>query len=567
MKGIQFLIDLKQRMMKPVAGLKLGVDKLKSSVKSLNNTTIKPKVDSSGLDGFGKKLGSLKSMLTGALLGGAVLGAGSQILDTTAEMQSLRQAINVTSGSAQEGAANFKFIADTSDRLGLSLKSSTEGFKTLSGATMGTALAGQATRDIFEGVATGASALGISAENTEGALLALGQMMSKGKVSAEELNGQLGERIPGALGIAARAMGKTKAELLDMMQKGQIMSEDFLPKFAAEMKKTFQGAATDKLSNNLSRLSNDFLLIKERIGNALPLNNMLKLLRQGLQFFDELLTKSKALEPVFNSINDAIKPVYDSLVGLFDTLGLVGEQSAVIDNLVNRFGALMTFLTPMIQGVAEFSAEIVNIVKNLYNMIMNVEHVNKGIGAMVNIFRQAFVSIATIAKNTLGGVADLIIGIISADGSLIKSGFRKIGMAAVETAKAPISIIRSGIAGYGEGFMKNVDNLTADQQKKNFNDYWAKQDEQSLLDKASGTRTKPTTLNSLNKDRAKVSDGLNKVMGDAKASRNITINIGTIKAAEKIEAIIQNGKVNLSDIERQFTEVLLMAVRNSETTI
>jgi tape measure domain-containing protein len=64
-------------------------------------------------------------------------------------------------------------------------------------------------------------------------------MASKGKVSAEELRGQLGERIPGALGIAARAMGMTQAQFNEMLDSGKIMAEDFLPKFSKRIKKHF----------------------------------------------------------------------------------------------------------------------------------------------------------------------------------------------------------------------------------------------------------------------------------------------------------------------------------------
>ena len=41
--------------------------------------------------------------------------------------------------------------------------------------------------------------MGLSADQTSGVLLALQQMISKGTVQAEELRGQLGERLPGAL--------------------------------------------------------------------------------------------------------------------------------------------------------------------------------------------------------------------------------------------------------------------------------------------------------------------------------------------------------------------------------
>jgi tape measure domain-containing protein len=103
--------------------------------------------------------------------------------------------------------------------------------------------------------------MSLSADDAQGVFLALGQIASKGKVQAEELRGQIGERVPGAFGIAARAMGVTTAELDKMMEQGKLTASDFLPKFAAEMEKTFQGAvpkAANSLQANMNRISNAF---------------------------------------------------------------------------------------------------------------------------------------------------------------------------------------------------------------------------------------------------------------------------------------------------------------------
>lgn len=56
------------------------------------------------------------------------------------------------------------------------------------------------------------SALALSKDQMDGVFLALGQMISKGKVQAEELRGQLGERLPGAFDMAAKAMGRHHGE-------------------------------------------------------------------------------------------------------------------------------------------------------------------------------------------------------------------------------------------------------------------------------------------------------------------------------------------------------------------
>jgi len=187
--------------------------------------------------GIDKKMSSLVSAVKGLVAGAAVIGVvnavknlGESAVQTQIEMSNLENAIKFSGG--EEGQKNLDFLKQTVEKYGLPLKESAEGFKTLSGAMMGTKLAGEPMRKIFESVSQNAVVMGLSAEDTKGVFLALGQMMSKGKVSAEELNGQLGERLPGALGIAAEAMSVTKSELLKMMEQGKLMSEDFLPKFA-----------------------------------------------------------------------------------------------------------------------------------------------------------------------------------------------------------------------------------------------------------------------------------------------------------------------------------------------
>ena len=115
----------------------------------------------------------------------------------------------------------------------------------LAAAAKGTALEGGAARAVFTAVAEASRVMGLTGAETRGALTALEQIISKGTVSAEELRGQLGERLPGAFQIASRAMGVTTAELGAMLQRGEVLADEFLPRFAAELRATFGDAATE----------------------------------------------------------------------------------------------------------------------------------------------------------------------------------------------------------------------------------------------------------------------------------------------------------------------------------
>jgi tape measure domain-containing protein len=90
-------------------------------------------------------------------------------------------------------------------------------------------------------------------------MTALTQMIGKQKISAEELRQQLGEAMPSAFGIMAKALGVTTKELDKMMASGQLLANEVLPKFAEEAERAF-GGNTEKMAGNiqanLNRLQN-----------------------------------------------------------------------------------------------------------------------------------------------------------------------------------------------------------------------------------------------------------------------------------------------------------------------
>lgn len=200
-----------------------------------------------------------------------VVNFGEEVLDVTTKLETLNNVINYTSIDTADAAKNHEFLNRIITDMRLPLIETTEGFSKLNATMMGTKLAGEETRKIFEGVSIGATAMHLSAEEQSGVFLALSQMMSKGKVSAEELRGQLAERLPGALKIAADAMGVTQAKLGDMMKDGELVSAEFLPKFAAELRKTFEGAipkAVLSLQALRTENANTWLKMKAEIGEA-----------------------------------------------------------------------------------------------------------------------------------------------------------------------------------------------------------------------------------------------------------------------------------------------------------
>ncbi|MEL7475628.1 MAG: tape measure protein [Cyanobacteria bacterium J06555_12] len=179
---------------------------------------------------------------------GATAAAASSVR-ASLELERIERTLRVVAGSSSAAAREFQFVATEARRLGLDLQTAAQQYASLGAAANGTELAGQATRDVFIAVAEASTVLGLSADQTGGALNAIQQIISKGTVSAEELRGQLGERLPGAFQIAARSIGVTTQELDKLLRNGELTAEELLPKLAAELRSTFSSGVPDAVDS------------------------------------------------------------------------------------------------------------------------------------------------------------------------------------------------------------------------------------------------------------------------------------------------------------------------------
>ncbi len=183
-------------------------------------------------------------------------GFASGIVESGLKFQALDQRLTFAVGP-ERAARAFAFVRGEAERLGLNLLTAGEGFSKLTAAAKGTALAGAQTREIFSAVSEAGRVLGLSGSQVAGAFTAIEQIISKGKVSAEELRGQLGERLVGAFQQAAQAMGLTTEELDKQLAQGQLQAEDFLPKLAAQLRRTYSASlaeATGSAAANIERM-------------------------------------------------------------------------------------------------------------------------------------------------------------------------------------------------------------------------------------------------------------------------------------------------------------------------
>lgn len=237
---------------------------LKSSIDQVNGSFRETRNQASPATGIVGGFGSsLIGAAAGALSLSTAISAVRTALTITSDFQRMDASLRAVSSSTQDFSRAQAFLRATADQYGLSLQSLSQSYVGFKANTNDTILKGKEAERIFLSVAKSSAALQLSTEDTTGVLRAFGQMLSKGTVQSEELKGQIGERLYNAFGMAAKAMGVTTMQLNKMLESGEVLSVDLLPKLATELEKT-NGAAAQKnletMNGQWNRATNELSL-------------------------------------------------------------------------------------------------------------------------------------------------------------------------------------------------------------------------------------------------------------------------------------------------------------------
>lgn len=205
-----------------------------------------------------------------------------------------------------------KYFRDTAERMGLELGTIIQDSAKLFVAGKEAKLDSNTVKYIFEQFSGFGQLMGADAETQSGIYKALEQMLSKTTVQAEELKGQLADRLPAATNLFAKALGVTNAELMTMMKDGKVLAADVLPKVAALIEETY-GSNIEKTQKSLvaeqSRLNNAFKDWMRIIADAGVMENFTTLLREVRDFFrsDEAKQWAEAIAKALNVAIDALR--------------------------------------------------------------------------------------------------------------------------------------------------------------------------------------------------------------------------------------------------------------------
>lgn len=155
-----------------------------------------------------------------------------QILNAAKSQQQYNNALQTATQDTGTFAKELLYVDNVQRAFGLNLETTRTGFTRLYASMAPTGFDSGSIEKLFTGISAATAALQLTPDKAERVIYAFGQMASKGQIMSEELKGQLGDVLPGALAIFAKAAGMSVKEFSKAMEDGEFVGSKFRDTFA-----------------------------------------------------------------------------------------------------------------------------------------------------------------------------------------------------------------------------------------------------------------------------------------------------------------------------------------------
>jgi len=155
-----------------------------------------------------------------------------QILNAAKSQQQYNNALQTATQNTGTFAKELLYVDNVQRAFGLNLETTRTGFTRLYASMAPADFDSGSIEKLFTGISAATAALQLTPDKAERVIYAFGQMASKGQIMSEELKGQLGDVLPGALAIFAKAAGMSVKEFSKAMEDGVFVGGKFREVFA-----------------------------------------------------------------------------------------------------------------------------------------------------------------------------------------------------------------------------------------------------------------------------------------------------------------------------------------------
>lgn len=311
------------------------------------------------------------------------------------------------------------------------------------------------------------SAIGGNGETLNGISMAIFQMMTKGKISAEEMN-QMAERGIPAWQLVADAMGLSTKEVMKMSENGKLMAKDVVPmlvdgmgnKFAGAMEKqskTFNGRMST-MKDSVKMLSGElakpmFDGIKAGLEKIQPIiDTILGVVQNGGGLADIATALGVPQSTVdfvvnaFNTIKDTVMGVFNwyknNVKALFSGDGNLGQSFTRIFNTIKEIALpilqdAIAFIKDIISQLKTFweenGAQIIQAVKNMWSVIATIfEWIAPVLLFIITFIWDSIKGVISGALKIIMGLIKIFAGIFTGDFSKLWEGIKQLFFGALQ---------------------------------------------------------------------------------------------------------------------------------------
>lgn len=343
-----------------------------------------------------------------------------KIIEVDRAFRGFIASMSIIRGSTQAAVKEYEFLYAISNKLGIQIETAISQYHRLAASLKNVDQSGELARHIFSAISQAAVVLHAKGRDVTLIFEAIQQMASKGKLSLEELQRQLGNTLPGAVSMAARAMlqstgymeqGITTAveaerKLREQIEKGTINVYEFLALIAQQLKTEYgQGVeyASQQFTANLNRMRTTAYEFFRVVGDSGAIQGLTKIVQEITKLFEDTGNGARefgrVLGDIFTNVADWISTLDATDVqDFFDAVTTATMAAWVV--LEEFLGIFARFSGPEVNspllGFAEFVAKTMAAVVDVFKVAVD------GIEAAVRSIMAIFLEL----RSTFGWVMD-----------------------------------------------------------------------------------------------------------------------------------------------------------------
>jgi tape measure domain-containing protein len=393
-----------------------------------------------------------------------------QIFNAAKAQQQYNNSLQVVTESTGTYAKELLYVDQIQRTFGLDLQATRKGFTDLYASMAPTGFDSGSIEKLFTGISAASAALQLTPATMDRVIYAFAQMASKGQIMSEELKRQLGDALPGALGIFANAAGMSLQEFNKAMEAGEFTGNKFretIAKVTDELIDRF-GSGAQAAGKSLQGLTNivkgDFIRTLEALtplvnsvaqATLIPLGNVLKQFSSATRVamgemgrLEQQIEKQKQLIgelEVAGVDTDQIKKARVALLALqadYEKLNIAMEDPATKRQAeqIKQFVAELSRLGQVALNIAGAIGSVLNPVMTFFGL--NLSTLVGTIAAVAISFNMLKLSI-TIIMGVAVALKNLQIALASTEKSLmlLQFGLKMLG---VKISMAKLKLIGFG---------------------------------------------------------------------------------------------------------------------------